>query len=160
MAHAPARTSQDVPFISAAATGADWRSVTRAVLAQLQGREEELRACTIGFLYMTDALGDDATSILDLVRTVTGVKHWVGAVGVGVVAQGVSYVDEPALSFMVGAVPPEDFCIFPAVDLDISPATAALQPWLDRHEPMLVLMHGDPLSDNDPSHTLAELAAE
>lgn len=148
------------PFISAAATGADWREAARAALAQLQGREEAVQACTLGFLYITDALGDDAAHILELVRTVTGVKHWVGACGVGVCAAGVSYVDKPAVVLLMGAFAPEDVCVFPPVDLDIAPVRAALAPWLVENEPMLVLAHGDPLSDNDPAHTLAELATE
>ena len=148
------------PFISAAATGTDWREAARAALAQLRGREDELKACTLGFLYITDALGADAAHILELVRTVTGVKHWVGACGVGVCAAGVAHVDKPAVALLMGAFAADDFCLFPPVDLDITPVRAALAPWLEQQDPMLVLAHGDPLSDNDPAHTLAELAAE
>ena len=148
------------PFVSAAATGADWREAARAALAQLQGREDEVKACTLGFLYITDALGPDAAHILELVRAVTGVKHWVGACGVGVCAAGAAYVDKPAVALLMGAFAPDDVCLFPPVDLDIAPVRAALAPWLADHEPMLVLAHGDPLSDNDPAHTLTELAEE
>ena len=148
------------PFISAAAEGADWRAAARAALAQLAGREHEVRACTLGFLYITDALGPDAAHILELVRTVTGVQRWVGACGVGVCAGASAYVDRPAVALLLGAFAPDDFCLFPPVDLDMAPVRAALGPWLGAHEPMLVLAHGDPLSDNDPAHTLAELAQE
>lgn len=152
------RAASMPPFISAAAAGADWRDATRAALAQLEPRREQMAACTLGFLYITDALAGDAASILDLVRTVTGVKHWVGASGLGVCAGGQSFIDKPAVALMLGAFAPGSFSLFPAVDLDLSPATAALAPWLAENDPMLVLMHGDPLSDNDPAHTLAELA--
>jgi small ligand-binding sensory domain FIST len=146
------------PFISAAAAGGDWRAAARAALAQLEPHKAALKDCTIGFIYMTDVLAEDAAHILELVRGVTGIKHWIGSVGVGVCAPGVSYMDVPAIALMAGALDPELFRVFPAVDLDLSPALAALDPWLAQHDPMLVLLHGDPLSDNDPAHTLAELA--
>lgn len=148
----------DAPFVSAAATGADWRGAAQALVAQWANRTDEVRACTLGFLYLTDSLVDDAAQILDFLRSVTGIAHWTGAVGVGVVACGVSYIDEPALAVMMGAIDPDLFRVFPAVDLDMSAAREALGSWLEQNEPMLVLLHGDPLADNDPSHTLAALA--
>ncbi len=148
------------PFISAAGTGKDWREAARAALARLEGHGAEVAACTLGFIYITDNLGADAASILELVRSVTGVKHWIGASGVGVIAGGESFVDRPAVSLLLGAFPPDSFCVFPPVDLDLTPAMAVLGPWLERQDPMLMLVHGDPLSDNDPAHTLAELVEE
>lgn len=159
-AGAARKAAYDAPFISAAARGADWREAAAAVAAQWEGREDALRACTLGFLYVTDSLAEEMEPILDFLRTVTGIAHWVGAVGVGVLATGASYIDEPAIAVMAGAFDSEKFCIFPAVDLDLSPALAVLKPWLARNEPLLVLLHGDPLSDNDPAHSLAELALE
>lgn len=145
------------PFICAAAEGSDWRTATRAALARMEAQGRALESCNLGFLYIADTLVADAASILELVRSVTGVRHWIGASGIGVCGDGQSFVDRPAVALMVGAFPPESFRVFPSVDLDLSPATEALRPWLADNDPMLLVLHGDPHSDNDPAHTLAEL---
>lgn len=151
---------QDAPFLSAAAAGEDWREIVRAVFVQLQENEAALRDCTLGFIYITDALGGEAPHILKLLRDLTGIAHWVGTVGVGVCAGGTAYIDRPALSVMTAAIDPAQFRIFPPVDMDMSPALQALAPFLAEHDPMLVLMHGDPLADNDPAFTLERLQDE
>ena len=144
-------------FISTAATGADWRDVTRNLLEALEGAGSAGEKYNLGFLYLSDLLVEDAESMLGLLRSVTGIEHWVGAVGIGVCGNGVNYVDQPAASLMLGIFPPESFRIFPAADLTLTTAREALDSWLDSHEAMLVLAHGDPLADSEPSSVLAEL---
>ncbi len=144
-------------FASASAAGADWREAAKAVLEQLAGAVADRNDFTIGFLYVSDLLAEDMTTILNLFRSVTQIPHWVGSVGLGVCGTGVEYVDEPAISVMVGRIPPQDLCLFPAFDLNPEPAREALEPWIDKAEPMLVLVHGDPLADNDPARGLAAL---
>jgi small ligand-binding sensory domain FIST len=46
------------------------------------------------------------------------------------------------------------------VEGDTGPALQALAPWLQEQEPMLVLLHGDPLADTDPALTLAAVAQD
>jgi small ligand-binding sensory domain FIST len=58
----------------------------------------------LGFVYFTDALVDSAQSILDSLREKTGVEDWVGSVGLGVLATGAEYQEEPALVAMVADV--------------------------------------------------------
>jgi small ligand-binding sensory domain FIST len=58
----------------------------------------------LGFVYFTDALLDHAKDILQELRSLTGVEDWVGSVGVGVLATGAEYQDEPALAAMVADV--------------------------------------------------------
>lgn len=144
-------------FASTAATGADWREITRALLESIEPLRRGDVAYTIGFLYVTDLLVDDLGSMLDLIRSVTGIEHWVGSVGLGVCASGASHVDVPAASLMVGAVPAESFRVFPISDLTMSAARAVLEPWLEAQSPMLCLTHGDPMTDHDPALLLAEL---
>jgi small ligand-binding sensory domain FIST len=147
-------------FLSAAAAGSDWREAARAVAERLQAEPAALESCTIGFLYMTDALGAEAQNILDFLREVTGIAHWVGATGIGVLGVGGAYIDAPAIAVMAAALPPESFRVFPPVEGDTGPALQALAPWLQEQEPMLVLLHGDPLADTDPALTLAAVAQD
>jgi len=64
----------------------------------------------LGFVYFTDALVDSAQSILDSLREKTGVEDWVGSVGLGVLATGAEYQEEPALVAMVAEV--GEFSVF------------------------------------------------
>lgn len=66
----------------------------------------------LGFVYFTDALVADAARIVEALRSRTGVAHWVGTVGVGVLASGAEYLDEPALVAMVADLPPESYRVF------------------------------------------------
>jgi small ligand-binding sensory domain FIST len=64
----------------------------------------------LGFVYFTDAFVDSAQSILDSLREETGVEDWVGSVGLGVLATGAEYQEEPALVAMVAQV--GEFSVF------------------------------------------------
>ncbi len=144
-------------FASASAAGTDWRDTARQVLELLGEARTEADRFNIGFLYMTDTLVQDAQSILTLFRSVTGIDHWIGAVGLGICGTGTEYVDEPAISAMIGHIPAQDFCIFPAIDLNDEPARTVLEPWLETTEPLMVLVHGDPFCDSDPAMILRRL---
>jgi len=58
----------------------------------------------LGFVYFSDALVDSAQDILDALRERTGVEDWVGSVGVGVLATGAEYQEEPAIATMVAEI--------------------------------------------------------
>jgi small ligand-binding sensory domain FIST len=81
------------------AAAPSWRECVSACAARL-GRP----GGGLGFVYFTDALVDSAQSILDALREQTGVEDWVGSVGLGVLATGAEYQEEPALVAMVAEV--------------------------------------------------------
>ncbi len=145
-------------FASASASGTDWRDTARQVLEKLESVSTEGARFNLGFIYITDNLVADAGSILTLFRSVMQIEHWVGSVALGLCATDREYVDEPAIVVMVGCFDPDDFCVFPPVDLDIDPAARILAPWLDKIDPMLAIVHGDSTSATDPARTLQELA--
>ena len=58
----------------------------------------------LGFVYFTDALVGSAQEILDTLRSRTGIENWVGSVGVGVLATGAEYQEEPAMAAMVADI--------------------------------------------------------
>src|SRR5688572_20646002 len=92
-------------FALAHAAGAGWRDCVEACLPRL-GRPGR----GLGFAYFTDALVDDASRILEGLRSATGVADWVGSVGTGVLATGIEYQDQPALATMVADV--DDYAVF------------------------------------------------
>jgi len=141
-------------FASAAASGADWREAAKAVLEKLESIQTEGKAFNLGFIYITDKLSDDAESILNLFKSVLGIEHWVGANGVGICAPGESFIDEPAISAMIGQFDEDAFCTFPA---DSGEMVETLGAWKREHDPMLVIAHGDPMAKEDPAITIQSL---
>ena len=83
------------------ATGADWRRTVAKCLEQVGSGFGSL-----GFVYATDVLADDFGSILEMLKSGTGVPNWVGTVGTGVLATGREYMDQPAIAVMVGDFDP------------------------------------------------------
>lgn len=144
-------------FASIAATGADWRAVARQLLAALEPLRQRAEPFNLGFLYLSDHLAGEADNILAVLRAVSGIERWVGAVGLGVCASGAEYIDTPAAAMLVGRFAPGSFQVFPVTDLTLAGARDTLEAWLDHHEALLVLAHGDPLAETDPALVLAEL---
>ena len=74
--------------------------------------ERDNDAPTLGWCYVSDALAHGTQAILDGLRQRLPQVAWVGAVGVGVLATRVEYMDEPALVVMLCNLPRADFRIF------------------------------------------------
>lgn len=121
------------------AAAADWRGCVEACAPSL-GRP----GAGLGFCYFTDALVDDATKIVDGLRSATGVDDWIGTVGTGVLATGVEYQIEPALVAMVAEV--KDYAVFSGRAPLRRPADWAV-------------VHADP-SAPDVSGLVADMAAK
>jgi hypothetical protein len=96
-------------FAAAAATGepADLAAQCIAGLSAVDG-------ATLGILYTTEPA---ASALPELVRALaehTGIRSWVGGVGLGVCSATSEIFDQPAAVVMTAALPPEDFRIFAA----------------------------------------------
>jgi len=113
----------------------------------------------LGFLYASDAFAGELADILLYLRAETGVAHWVGTVGTGVLATGKEYFDEPALAVMIGVLPSGSFRIFPTVERSLEGFRAANAGWIKEKQPTLALVHGDPRNQHLPG-LLEDLTAE
>jgi len=157
-------TSTD--FASACASGTDWRDTSKSVLEKLDSIRTEGDEFNFGFIYISDYLADDATSIYNLFKSVLKIDNWVGSVGMGVIGNNESLLDKPAISAMIGKFPEGSFRVFPQNASDVNDIENskpykieqdAVQQWLVENNPMLGIAHLDPLSDNDPQETLLNL---
>ena len=101
----------------------------------------------LGFLYVSDHLGGSANEILHYLRQTTGVQEWVGSVGVGVLATGIEYLDEPALTVMLAALPAGEFQVFSGKSRP--PPLGAVSP-SGAEAAHFAVVHGDPGTDDMP----------
>ncbi|WP_418317593.1 FIST signal transduction protein [Piscinibacter sakaiensis] len=102
-------------FLHGHASDPDWRVALNLAAAQVDAQrqaEHHATQLTLGWVYLTDHHAASADALLaELGERWPGVA-WVGAVGVGVAANGVEYFDEPGLVLMLGDIPAEDFRIY------------------------------------------------
>jgi len=99
---------------------------------------------TLGILYTTEAAAPALPEITRALTERTGIRSWVGGVGLGVCAAETEVFEEPAVVVMTAALPPEDFRVFaptgdPGADLPRSHAG-----WIEATQPVLALVHADP----------------
>jgi len=94
-------------FRYAHASGATWHECVAACTTRL-GRV----GAGLGFVYFTDTLVPYAERILEALREATGVQDWVGTVGIGILATGTEYLDEPAIAAMVAELPVDAYRVF------------------------------------------------
>ncbi|MBX3607160.1 MAG: FIST C-terminal domain-containing protein [Piscinibacter sp.] len=102
------------PFLQAHATHPDWRLALALAQPQLeaQQREHGMARPTLGWVYLTDHYAAHAEALLAELNARWPGVAWVGGVGVGVSANGVEYIDEPALTLMLCDLPPASWRVF------------------------------------------------
>lgn len=120
------------------AAGPTWRECVTACAERL-GRPGR----GLGFLYFTDALVNDAQAILDELRRRTGVRDWIGSVGLGVLATGCEYQQEPAVAAMIA-------------DIDAFQVFSGRSPMKGGH---FAIVHADPGAP-DVAGLIADLSAK
>ena len=97
----------------------------------------------LGFVYFTDALVDDSARILEELRRRTGVQDWVGSVGIGVLATGAEYQEQPAMAAMVA-------------DIDAFKVFSGRAPLKEGH---FAVVHADPAAP-DVAGLIADMSAK
>lgn len=126
------------PFSYAHSAHTDWEVAMGEVLARL----ERPATGNLGFLYLSDHYEGEIADILTRLREETGVAHWVGSVGIGVIATRTEYLDTPALAVMLGTFPEDGFRVFPeSTEMDRAGGGPRLP---DGEAPYFAVVHGDP----------------
>ena len=97
-----------------------------------------------GFIYVTDAMADEFSSLLQQCKSVTGIPHWTGTVGIGIISDGSEFYEQPAVSIMLAQFPAQSFAMLPLVsktdDFDTLPSA------LQAFSTSFGVIHGDPLN--------------
>lgn len=123
------------------AADGDWETLTRSCIEQMGTPPE---GANLGFVYVTDMLDEDLALIGERLREATGVAHWVGTIGFGVMVGGHEYFDRPAMVTMLGSLADEDFRVFPTVERPGEELPEDVMNWAGRANPTLGIVHADP----------------
>ncbi|MFP4313411.1 MAG: FIST N-terminal domain-containing protein [Alphaproteobacteria bacterium] len=136
-------------FASVIETGTDWRDTSKKILEQLEAIKTQDNQFNLGFLYVSDHLADDLTSITNLFKSVLEIENWVGCVGMGVCGNGQEEIDKVAISVMVGQFEKNSFQFFKASPQNQS-GEQNFEKWISRYEPLLAVTHANPLMQDNP----------
>jgi small ligand-binding sensory domain FIST len=132
-------------FRAAHATAPSWRDAAAKILVEIG---ELTPGHQLGFLYVTDNFADDLSDIAIFMRQTTGVRHWVGTVGMGVVGMGKEYFDEPAISLLIAPIDASAFRLFTDAEGDLDAVCKDNSEWLAKADTPLAIVHADPRIDN------------
>lgn len=97
-----------------------------------------------GFLYLSDHLSDAAESILAQLKQATDIDHWVGTIGIGIIAGQSEYYDKPAMAIMLAGFNEADFHMLPNFSTDTAPLSGELADWCKANDFNVGLLHADP----------------
>ncbi len=128
-------------FHVAHASGGDWADMTKDCLAELGALPD---GANFGFVYVTDSLHEDLRPIVNELRERTGIQDWVGTIGFGICVTGEELFDVPAMAVMAAGLPPDSFCLLPAVSDPEARLPVTVRDWAARHNPALGVVHADP----------------
>jgi small ligand-binding sensory domain FIST len=135
--------------------GGHWSALTRRCLAALMEQGPVPAGETgLGFVYVTDHLGGHLSEIVDHLRLTTGLKHWVGTIGIGILGNdgnaATEYFGAPAMTAMIADLPPDSFRLFEQHEIGTSAFAKQHGRWIESHGAQLGLVHGDPRSPRLP----------
>jgi small ligand-binding sensory domain FIST len=119
----------------------------------------KLKGATLGIIYVTEPAHGLLPELLDALSKKSGVGAWVGGVGLGICGTGSEIYEEPAAAVMLAKLPEDSFRVFgatadPGADLPRRHAD-----WVERTQPTLALVHGDPRCPDLPRAAVDAAAA-
>lgn len=157
-------------FKAAYSLSPDWAKACNEVIS---GIGDVPSGANLGFIYVSDILVDDLSSILAYLRKKINVQNWSGTVGIGVAATAADQLgritaqevyDYPGLVVLVGAFPEGSFQVFESGQIEtdegikLAVTGEGVESWLEANIPYLSVVHGDPRNYDLPLQ-LSSLAA-
>lgn len=97
-----------------------------------------------GFIYATDAMSKEFPELLKQCKAATGIKHWVGTIGLGVIAPSQELYDVPAASIMLANFDDDTFIMVPSISKQ-GDIASGLQ-WPHKFATNFGVIHGDPVN--------------
>ena len=98
-----------------------------------------------GFIYATDTMTSDFPELVKQCKSVTDIKHWVGTIGLGVIAPNQELYDMPAVSIMLASFDEDEFTMVPSIN---NPSDIASNlHWPRKFATNFGVLHGDPFNE-------------
>jgi len=132
-----------------------WAAVAKELETGLAATAPTAGHERLGWLYVTDNLADDFTSLLTYLRQTTGIDNWVGSVGMGICWQNGSgnageAFGRPAAVAMIGSYPEASFALLPQLAESTDEITDDHRAWMGTAMPPFGVVHGDPMNSQVP----------
>lgn len=144
--HDPAGVAS-AQFLLGHAEAPEWERAAEQCLQQIgyipQGTH-------VGFLYVTDNLAGILKFIVEHFREETGIRDWVGTVGVGICASNKEYCETSAMAVLVASVPRDSYRLLPNLQHAGLDEMSVLDEWMQQHDSHLGIIHGDPTNQRTP----------
>jgi small ligand-binding sensory domain FIST len=141
-------------FAAAAAVG-DPASLAERCIAGMSATD----GANLGFLYLTEPAASVMPELVRALTEHTGIRSWIGGVGLGVCSARDEVFDQPAAVAMTAALPADGFRIFSATDDPGSDLPRRHAVWMDTSQPALALVHADPRCPDLPRAAIEVAAA-
>ena len=125
-------------FFSASSHGANASSVIQECMQLLEQAPADVN---FGFIYVSDVMADFMQEILNQCKSKTGIQHWVGSIGVGLIANNLEMYDQPAISLMLCQFPDGEFNMLNTIVNNDDLATKINQP--TDAEACFAMIHAD-----------------
>jgi len=142
-------------FRAAHAADPDWQTAVDRCLEALAPLPA---GANLGFLYVSDAFGEQLEDILARFKAGTDIAAWTGSLGMGILGGDHEYHELPAISVLVGAFPPDSFRILPTLGAETNTLPASQIQWVRDTGAHFAVVHGDP--GNNRSQQLVEELAD
>src|SRR5438270_9724863 len=126
-------------FTAALATGDPVSLIARCV-AGIQ----VIDGANLGILYLSEPAAPAFPELVRALAERTGIRSWVGGVGLEVCSAEEEIFDEPAAVAMTAALPSDSFRVFSATDDPGSELPRRHAAWIETSQPALALVHADP----------------
>lgn len=107
------------------------------------------KEANFGFIYATDTMSPDFPALLKQCKAATGIEHWVGTLGLGVIAPSQELYDMPAASIMLANFDDDEFTMVPSIS-EQGDITSRLQ-WPRTFTTNFGIIHGDPFNPHTQS---------
>jgi len=110
----------------------------------LQQLEHAPIDANFGFIYATDTMASDFKTLLNECKQHSGIRHWVGSLGIGVISTDREHYDTPAASIMLAKFNEQDFAMLPLISHKNEIPSNVKTP--REFSTTLAIVHGDPFN--------------
>ena len=117
------------------------QSVISDCVEQLQSAPSD---ANFGFIYATDAMTADFPELVQRCKSATGITHWVGTIGIGVINAFKELYDTPAASILLAQFDENDFTMVPSIRK--TEEIESKLHWPREFATNFGVIHGDPLN--------------